>query len=37
MIERAYKIPVPKNNGGLLRHLIVVVAKKKGIVSKLET
>ncbi len=37
MMDRAYKIPVPEDNGSLPRHLVIAVPKKRDIISKLET
>ncbi len=35
-MDREYKIPVPEDNEGLLRCLVVAVPKKKGIIIRLE-
>lgn len=37
MMKQIYKISAPKDNGGLPRRLVIVVPKKKGIISKIET
>ncbi len=36
MMDRIWEILNPKDNGGLLRRLVVAVPKKKDIVSRLE-
>ena len=37
MMQRAFEIPAPKNNGGFSRRLVVSVPRKKGIVSRFKT
>lgn len=37
MMKQVYKIQIFEGNGDLPRRLIVVVPKKKGILSRLET
>ncbi len=36
-MDRACERPASEGNGGLLRHLVAAVPKKKGIVSRLKT
>ncbi len=36
-MDQACEIPASEDNESLPRHLVVVVPKKKGIISRLET
>ncbi len=37
MMDQAYKIPAPEDNGDLPRHMVIAVPKKKIIICRLET